>query len=88
MSIHELKTWPETFNATLSGSKTFEYRKDDRGYEIGDLLKLLEFVPERSQYQVEHGYTGRMITKRVTYVLRGGHFGVPEGYAVMGLRDA
>jgi hypothetical protein len=42
---HELKCWPEYFHAIRSGRKKFELRKDDRGFAIGDLLVLREFIP-------------------------------------------
>ena len=43
--VHELKTWPEFFKAIKSGAKTCEIREDDRGFSVGDVLKLREFVP-------------------------------------------
>ena len=39
--IHELKTWPQFWPALCDGSKTFELRKNDRGFEVGDILILL-----------------------------------------------
>lgn len=38
--IHELKTDPEVFDAVARGEKTFEIRKDDRGFSVGDTLLL------------------------------------------------
>ena len=66
---HVLKTWPEYFEAVASGAKTFELRFDDRGYQVGDHLVLRE-------WSVTDGYTGRVVIKRVSYVLRGGAFGL------------
>jgi Domain of unknown function (DUF3850) len=43
--VHELKTWPEFFDRLIDGSKNFEIRKNDRGYRVGDRLRLQEFVP-------------------------------------------
>lgn len=45
MTTHELKTWPDPFAAIVSGRKRFEYRRDDRGYAIGDSLRLREWTP-------------------------------------------
>jgi len=42
---HILKCWPGPFAAVLDGSKRFEYRVDDRGYRVGDILHLREYVP-------------------------------------------
>lgn len=38
MKIIDLKIYPSYFRDVLSGDKTFEIRKNDRDYEIGDLL--------------------------------------------------
>ena len=45
MTTHELKTWPEYFAPTAAGVKTFEVRRDDRGFRVGDRLRLREFEP-------------------------------------------
>jgi hypothetical protein len=45
--IHELKTWPEPFAALAAGLKTFEFRRDDRGFAVDDVLVLREWAPHR-----------------------------------------
>ena len=80
--IHDIKCWPEYFQAVKSGIKPFELRKDDRGYAVGDILHLREFDPDTATY------TGDDIDKAVTYVLPTKLFGaLGEGakYAIMGL---
>ncbi len=79
---HELKTWPRYFSDVLSGKKTFELRKDDRGFDVGDILHLREFDPKT-------GYTGRECRRIVTYILRGGCAAIPsfDGYVIMSLAD-
>lgn len=37
---HELKTWPDFFDAIWNNEKHFELRKDDRGFQAGDTLLL------------------------------------------------
>lgn len=78
--IHDLKTWPEFFTAITSGIKPFEVRKDDRGFEVGDTLRLREWQPGV-------GYTGAETTRVVTYILVGGFFGLEHGAVVMGLAE-
>lgn len=39
---HELKIMDCYFQAVLEGKKTFEIRKDDRGYQAGDTVTLIE----------------------------------------------
>ncbi len=75
--IHVLKTWPEVFRDVWDAKKTFEFRKDDRGFRVGDTLTLREWNPE-----IE-AYTGYSLDVYVSYLLRGGQFGLPEGYVIM-----
>jgi ParB family transcriptional regulator, chromosome partitioning protein len=83
MTVHEIKTRADVFDASAKGLKTFEFRYDDRGYEVGDQLRLLEFTDGR-----EFGaLTGRVLTVVVTYLLRGGEFGIPTGYVVMSIKE-
>jgi hypothetical protein len=42
---HELKTWPECFQAIKRGQKTFDIRENDRNFQVGDILVLREFKP-------------------------------------------
>ncbi len=77
--IHALKTWPEYYKAIIDGSKTFEVRKNDRDYQVSDVLVLQEFDPKG-------GYTGEMVSKVISYILDNPQF-IKEGYVVMGLRD-
>lgn len=76
--IHELKIHPEYFEAVVLGRKRFEVRKNDRNFQCGDLLDLREFMPGE-------GYTGHRRRFLVTYVLRGGEFGIDPEYVVMSL---
>lgn len=76
--VHNLKTWPAYFSAVCLGSKNFECRKDDRGFNVGDTLILHEYDPD-------NGYTGGQVTKAITYILRDFE-GVVPGWCVMGLK--
>lgn len=60
--IHELKTWPEYFQAIMDGKKTFEIRQNDRNFQVGDTLRLSEWCPKRKDF------TGFCIHRRVTYI--------------------
>jgi ASC-1-like (ASCH) protein len=65
MTTHELKIWPEYFEAVVDGRKTFELRKADRDFKIGDIILLKEYIPD---YENPH-YTGRKIRVKITYIL-------------------
>jgi hypothetical protein len=79
--IHDLKCWPEHFQAVKSGIKPFELRKDDRDYDVGDILHLREFDPSTEQF------TGEELEKTVTYILPLAMYGTGslERYVIMGL---
>ena len=47
---HRLKCWPVFYADIVNGSKTFELRRDDRGFQVGDLLILQEWDPEDEEY--------------------------------------
>jgi len=90
MMTHELKVWPEYFEAIVDGSKTFEVRRDDRGFQVGDTLVLREWDPNVKEAGVDWyapAYTGRELKREVTYILRGPTFGIEAGYCVVGLSD-
>jgi len=77
---HELKTWPKYFHQILIGNKTFEARKNDRDFKVGDELILREWDPTS-------GYTPQMVTRKVTHILYGPGWGVEAGYCVMSLNN-
>lgn len=46
MSVrHDLKAWPEFFDAVDRGDKPFEVRRNDRGFQRGGVLVLRKYSP-------------------------------------------
>jgi hypothetical protein len=86
MVTHELKTWPLYFEAIKQNRKTFEVRKDDRGFGEGNWLDLREWEPADDVHGAGQ-YTGRRLSLQVSYVMRGPAFGVAAGWVVLGLGD-
>lgn len=78
-TIHEVKILPKYFEQVKSGTKTFEYRKNDRGYQAGDIIKFMEYQPESDTY------TGNSLEVEITYILKDGELNIPTGYAVMSI---
>jgi hypothetical protein len=77
---HELKIWPQYFSRVADGSKTFEVRKNDRGFQPGDIVWLKEWDPAEEEveddfgsytdtYTRTKGYTGKNLKFRIGYVL-------------------
>ena len=75
MTTHELKTHSEPFTRVMLGIKRAEFRKNDRGFELGDRLILREWVPDTEVY------TGAHLRVNVTDITTG--YGIPEGYCMM-----
>lgn len=61
--IHELKCWPIYYRAVVNKVKTFEVRRNDRGFQVGDKLHLREWNPEQG------AYTGQECYADVVYML-------------------
>ena len=88
MQEHVLKTWPAFFDAVQRGEKSFEVRRDDRGFQKGDVLVLQRTESNSAYSSVDVDYGGNVsheIRRRIAYVLTGGQFGIQPGYVVMAL---
>jgi hypothetical protein len=79
MRGHELKCWPESFRAIVSGVKTAEFRVNDRDFQVGDVLRLWEWRPDTEEY------TKHITEVVVTHVQLGGEFGIPAGYVMLSI---
>ncbi len=83
MRTHHLKTWPTPFQGLKRGEKTFEIRKNDRDFAVGDILVLEEYDPQSETY------SGDSLVREVSYLLTATpdeFFGVKAGYCVMAVR--
>ena len=76
--IHDIKILPIYFEAVALGIKTFEVRKDDRPYQVGDTLLLREYGNGE--------FTGKNLKAKVTYILRDSAF-CKDGYCIMGIKE-
>ena len=77
--VHKLKTWPKYFLDVREGVKTFEFRKNDRDFKVGDFLLLQEFDP------FTKSFTGNEVWVKVTYKLDGGGFGLDAEHCVLSI---
>ncbi|AQS10595.1 hypothetical protein CLOBY_27400 [Clostridium saccharobutylicum] len=81
MKTHYKKILPQYFNEVVNGNKPFELRVDDCNYKVGDTLVLKEFKPK-----INEEFTGREISKEISYVLHGGQYGLEKDYCILGLK--
>lgn len=67
---HHLKTHPKFFLPVRTRAKKLEIRKNDRDFQVGDILVLEEWDPGFNPKLKEvRGYTGNAERFRVTHVL-------------------
>lgn len=80
MDTHELKILPQYFEAAWDGRKTFELRKNDRDYKVGDYLVLREYS--------DGNYTGSFLRVVITYILKNcTEYGLDSEYCILSFRS-
>ena len=72
--VKDIRIAKSYFDDVANGIKTFELRKNDRGYKKGDILEMMEFADGKN--------TGRMVRVLVTYILED-YTGIEDGYCIM-----
>lgn len=79
MTVHYLKIKPEYYKDVECGLKTFELRKNDRDFQVGDILMLIKLDDEGNE-------TDQVTRVKVTYILKDcPQYGLKEGYAILGI---
>jgi hypothetical protein len=84
-TIHELKCWPNYFQAIADERKLFDIRNNTtRGFQAGDTLHLREWDPDKKLPGYGTGdYTNREMWCDVLYVLAG--HGLKDNYVCMSI---
>ena len=85
MRYHRLKTLPPYFERVQSGQKTFEIRKNDRDFQVGDILELEYYNPLESSLVGYNCHFVPIIKVEVKYILNGGKFGLDADYCIMAI---
>jgi len=81
MKLHELKTWPKYYQPLEDNKKCFEWRRDDRDFQVGDLLLLKEWTFKTGSY------TGREQLVIVDFIMgKKNEFGIHDEYVIMSIR--
>ena len=76
---HELKILAEYYKPLVSGEKTNEVRKNDRNFQIGDIITF--------NVLLENGLSTKgFITYKITHVLDFEE-GLKEGYVVLSIKE-
>lgn len=77
---HELKCWPEYFARIGTGQKTFEIRRNDRDFQVGDILILKEYDPAKGW--PDHG-SYETIRAEIIYM---SSYEQKDGFVVLGIK--
>lgn len=94
ITTHILKVVPPYFEHLLDGTKTFELRRNDRGFQRGDVLILWEYNPTEEAQPCQDYDCGecehRAVRASVGFVYTGDprhdlRDGIPAGWAVLSL---
>lgn len=81
IKLHVLKIKRQYFNDILSGQKTFELRKNERDYKVGEYIRFINSngcaFPETNKHLF-----------KIIYVLKNvPEYGLSNGYCIFGFRS-
>lgn len=80
--IHTIKILNHYADAIIDGRKTFEVRKNDRGYNAGDRI-IFCVIDEDGKFLDLHKLN--LMMYEITYVHSG--LGLKKGYVVFGIKE-
>ena len=81
MKLHELKIKEDYFYAIVRGEKTFELRKNDRDYQVGDLIHFIK----TDGLEYSSGYSKYVY--KITYILKDvPEYGLDKNYCILGIK--
>ena len=80
--VHHIKLQENFAGSVLSGEKSFELRRNDRGYQKGDLIQF-EVVNSVGVLLEDHELNSK--TYKITYVLSG--WGLSDGFVALAIRE-
>ena len=80
MKLHILKIKEEYFNAILRSDKTFELRKNDRDYQVGDLIHFIKTDGFEYFGHIKDVY-------RIIYILKNvPQYGLDKDYCILAIK--
>ena len=89
MKLHELKILHKYLVDISIGKKTFELRKNDRDYQVGDLIRFIDVREDDStanKNQIEPNIDENTLY-RITYVLKDVEkYGLGKDYCILAIK--
>ena len=93
MKLHELKIKYEYLREVAAGRKTFELRKNDRDYQVGDLIKFNcidsdKIITVPAGYSLTNDeYIRNDLLYKITYILKDvPQYGLDADYCILGIK--
>lgn len=80
---HTIKIKESFADAIMNGDRTFEVRKNDRGYQKGDIV-VFQAIEDTASLPLSIAHPINTVNFKITYVLNG--WGIKEGYVVFGIK--
>jgi hypothetical protein len=80
--LHEVKCLSIHYRSIERGEKKCEVLRNDRDYQVGDIMELLELKEDKAGKT----YGGEKLCVRITHVLAGGQFGIAGDHVVLSVR--
>lgn len=81
MDLHKIKLQSKYYPAVIFGNKTFEIRKFDRDYKVGDLINFIVQNEEGDYEELSTVY-------KITYILSEcEEYGLMKGYCILGIKE-
>lgn len=80
--IHTIKIRESFADAVSCGDKTFEVRRNDRGYQKGDAVRFIVLYDSDGTEMISHPLMEKEY--EITYVLSG--WGIKEDFCVFGIK--
>ncbi|MDR0462555.1 MAG: DUF3850 domain-containing protein [Christensenellaceae bacterium] len=82
---HELKLCKKFYEPVVSGNKTFELRKNDRNFKVGDKLILRPVTDDETRAYINNL---PKIHAEISYMLSEGvSGGLEKGYCVLAMKN-
>ena len=88
MKLHELKIKHEYLVEVATGVKTFVLRKNDRNYQVGDLIHFVDIKDTKQNDKCDCDiYIDKNTLYKITYILKDvPQYGLDKDYCILAIK--
>ena len=85
MKLHELNIKHEYLVDIVMGRKTFELRKNDRDYQVGDLIHFVDI--DGNNHIIGNPSFNEKLVYQITYILQNiQEYGLDKDYCILAIK--